>query len=181
MAMDRKINNIALLVIDVQTGLFERLIPIYDAKGVLKNINTLINRARNSGVPVIFIQHSNDNSLVYGSDKWQLHPEIQPIEDEALIHKLEGDAFSKTELNDVLETQGIGKLVVTGLVTHGCVRATTLGALKLGYKVVLASDGHSNFSKDAKKLVAKWNKTLSEKGVDLIETKEIVFGGSRTS
>jgi nicotinamidase-related amidase len=50
----------ALLVIDVQKGLFEKTTPIYRAKQVLENINTLINKARQENVPVVFIQHSNN-------------------------------------------------------------------------------------------------------------------------
>jgi len=172
--------NSVLLVIDVQTGLFERAFPIYNAEGVLENINTLIDHARDADVPVIFIQHSNKNTLIKSSDAWQLHPEIQTREDEVLIHKLHGNAFEETELREILEAQGVSELIVTGLVTHGCVRATTLGALKLGYRVILVSDGDSKFSKDAKKIVAKWNKTLSEKGAELRETKEISFSGAGT-
>jgi len=88
----------ALIVIDVQKELFERSTPIYQAGQVLKNINLLIDRARQVGVPVIFIQHSNDNTLIKGSDAWQLHPEIQPMESETLIHKRHGNAFIETQL-----------------------------------------------------------------------------------
>jgi nicotinamidase-related amidase len=78
-------------------------------------------------------------------------------------------------LKEVLDSEGVEELVVTGLVTHGCVRATTLGALKLGYKVVLVEDGHSNFSKDARAIIAKWNKTLGVKGAILMKSREIAF------
>ena len=63
-------DNTALLVIDVQMGLFEKSTPIYKAEQVLENINTLMKNARRAGVPVIFIQHSNDKLLVKGSDAW---------------------------------------------------------------------------------------------------------------
>jgi hypothetical protein len=55
------------------------------------------------------------------------------------------------------------------------VRATTLGALKLGYTVTLVSDGHSNFSKDAVKIIMKWNQILHEKGVELVQTSDLIF------
>jgi nicotinamidase-related amidase len=35
-------------------------------------------------------------------------------------------------------------VILTGLVTHGCVKATCEGALALGYAAVLAADGHSS-------------------------------------
>jgi len=173
-----KQSNMALLVIDIQKGLFEKSTPIYEAEQLLKNINTLINKACQEDVPVIFIQHSNNNTLVKGSDAWQLHPEIQPLDDEDIIHKLHGNAFKGTKLHDELEKRNVSVLVVTGLVTHGCVKATSLGAIEKGYKVVLVSDGHSNFSKDAPKLIEKWNHAISEKGAELIVTQDVDFVGS---
>ena len=178
MDQDKVQNAQALLVIDVQKGLFERAIPIYKAKAFLANLNTLIWKARQAGVPVIFIQHANQKTLVRESDAWQLHPEIRPLDDETIIHKLHGNAFIDTGLQALLTESHVGELVITGLVTHGCVRATSLGALDLGYKVVLVSDGHSSFSKDAPKLIKKWNRTISRKGAALIPTQDVVFAGS---
>ena len=68
-------------------------------------------------------------------------------------------------------------LVVTGLVTHGCVKATSLGALKRGFQVYLVTDGHSNFSADAPKLIDKWNQEISKKGASLVATKDVDFAG----
>jgi nicotinamidase-related amidase len=64
---------------------------------------------------------------------------------------------------------------MTGLVTHGCVKATCLGAIEEGYKVVLVSDGHSSYSKDAAQLIEKWNQAIGEKGADLIEAQKVRF------
>ena len=174
---DRKQRNLALLVIDVQKGLYERSTPILNGEQVLENINTLIVRARHAGVPVIFIQHANKSTLVKGSDAWQLHPEIQPLDSEEIIHKRHGNAFKETHLDNELEKRGVNVLVVTGLVTHGCVKATSLGAIENGYQVILVSDGHSNFSKGAAQLIEKWNQKISEKGAELEETQEVDFIG----
>ena len=168
----------AMLVIDVQKGLFKNSTPIYNAEQVLENINTWINKARQAGVPVIFIQHSNKKTLVKGSDAWQLHPEIRPLDDEEIIHKIHGNAFKDTSLQDELEKRNVRELIVMGLVTHGCVKATSLGAIDKGYKVVLVRDGHSNYSKDAPKLIEKWNQAISEKGAELIGTQDVDYIGS---
>ncbi|MFH2038633.1 MAG: cysteine hydrolase family protein [Chloroflexota bacterium] len=167
--------NVALLVIDVQLGLFKRSTSIYQARQVLENINILIDRARQRGFPVIFIQHSNDNTLVKGSADWQLHPEIQPHEGEQIIFKLHGNAFEGTNLQEVLEEKKVDRLVVTGLVTHGCVKATSFGAIQNGYKVVLVRDAHSNFSKDAPIIIEKWNRLIGSKGAVLLLTRDVDF------
>ena len=70
----------------------------------------------------------------------------------------------------------MGRVVVCGLVTQGCVKATTLGALELGYRVVLAGDAHSSYSKDAQKLIAQWNATLAQAGAEVHLAAEIEFG-----
>lgn len=163
------------MVVDVQRGLFEKSTPIYNAEQFLENLNTLIDKARSQGVPVIFIQHANDSFLLKDSDAWQLHPAIQPHDGEVIIHKHHGDAFIETDLQHELEKKNVSVLVVTGLVTQGCVRATSLGALSKGYHVILVNDGHSTYSKGAAKIIEQWNQTLNEKGVDLIETKAIDF------
>ena len=171
--------NKAMIVIDVQKGLFERSIPIYKAESVLENINILIKGARDVGVPVIFIQHSNKTTLVKGSDAWQLHPAIQPLDNEEIVHKLHGNAFKDTILHDWLEHRNVNVLIITGLVTHGCVKATSLGAIEKGYKVVLVCDGHSNYSKDAFKMIEKWNQAIKKEGAELIGTQDVDFVGSR--
>jgi len=167
----------ALLVVDVQQGLFEREIPIYQAERVLANINRLIGRARKTAAPVIFIQHSNDGTLKKNSREWQLHPAIQPLPGETRIYKLEANAFLGTPLEEELNKRGVGEVVVCGLVTHGCVKATTLGAIEKGFRTVLAGDAHSNFSRDAAKLIAKWNRELGGKGAEILNSQEVVFSG----
>ncbi len=166
-------SSYALLVIDVQKEQFEESTPIYKADQLLQNITFLILKARQEGVPVFFVQHSADTYLKLGSDGWQLHPQIQPVAGEPIIHKRHGNSFEGTNLQEELIKRGVSTVVVTGLVTHGCVKATCLGALKEGYKVVLVSDAHSNFSKDALGMIEKWNRELASKGVDLVETKSV--------
>jgi len=165
----------ALLVIDVQKGLFEKPTPIYNARQLLKNINALISKARQDGTPVFFIQHASEKFLEKGSDAWKLHPNIQPDAGDVVIHKLHPNAFEGTNLREELEKRGIGTLVVTGLVTHGCVRATCLGAIDERYKVTLVSDGHSSYSKDAPQLIEKWNNELSRKGAEIVEALNVRF------
>ena len=165
----------ALLVIDVQKEQFEASSPVYQANDLLRNINSLISKARQEGVPVFFVQHSADSYLKYGSDGWQLHPQIQPIAGDPVIHKRHPNSFEDTNLQEELRSRGVSRVVVTGLVTHGCVKATCLGALKEGYQVVLVSDAHSNFSKDALGMIEKWNRELSSKGATLVETNSVTF------
>ena len=167
--------NSALLVIDVQKGLFERSSPIYKADELLININTLVDQAHTANIPVFYIQHANKDSLVKGSSAWQFHPNIQPQAKDSIVHKQHGNAFEGTQLDANLKAQGITNLVITGLITYACVKASCLGALALEYKVFLVSDAHSNSSKQAQKIIEGLNNKMILKGAVLIQTSEVVF------
>lgn len=65
--------------------------------------------------------------------------------------------------------------MITGLVTNGCVRATSIGAHDLGYRVVLVEDGHSTYNQSAAKLINEWNQTLRQEIAEVHPTTEIVL------
>jgi nicotinamidase-related amidase len=48
-----------------------------------------------------------NKTLEKGSDAWQLHPEIQLLADEVIIHKLYGNAFEGTNLREELEKRNV--------------------------------------------------------------------------
>ena len=165
----------ALLVIDVQKALFSRPTPIYMADDLIRNINSLVEIFQLSNALVIYIQHSNNKMLIKDSDGWQFHPGLNFIEDDPIIHKIHGNAFNETNLKQTLESRGIEDIVITGLVTQGCVKATSIGGKELGYRVILVDDGHSNYSKEAPKIIEKWNLKLGMEQVELFSADEIGF------
>jgi nicotinamidase-related amidase len=166
----------ALIVIDVQRGLFSKPTPVFNADLLLSKINTLKERFTTSGAPVFFIQHSNKKMLVEGSENWLFHPELDITENDIIIQKTHGNAFEGTNLKVELDAIGIRNIVITGLVTNGCVKATCIGGKELGYRVVLVEDGHSSYIKGAAKLIRDWNRKLSEEFVDLYPTSAVSLG-----
>jgi nicotinamidase-related amidase len=169
------VDNCALLIVDVQVGLFHKPSPVYKGEEMMDNINALVDQAHRVGVPVLYIQHSNDSSLVKGSGAWRLHPWMQPTEQDLRIHKTKGSAFVGTNLSEELDSREIRSLVVTGLVTHGCVQATCQDGIKHGYRVILVEDGHSNFNKKPQQIIAKWTKIMVKQGVEMLPTSAIQF------
>jgi nicotinamidase-related amidase len=114
--------------------------------------------------------------LPFGSSDWQLHPRLRPSGDDLIVHKRHGNAFEDTPLHAELAGRNVGRVIVTGLVTHGCVKATCEGALALGYAVVLAADGHSSYSKDAARLIEESNRRLAEAGAAVMPAAQIDLG-----
>lgn len=164
----------ALLVVDVQRGLFRKPIPVFRADELVANISALVADAHVRGQLIGFVQHSSPRHLQLGSDDWELHPGLCPTDADLRIHKTHGSAFDATPLQAELTARGIERLVVTGLVTHGCVRATVQAALALGYQVTLVADGHSSYRKDAQALLELWNGELQEAGALVVPTSRLL-------
>src|ERR1700679_3104808 len=105
--------NTALLVVDVQNGVVE---GAHERDTVVANIDSLVHKARQENVPVVWVQHS-DEQLEQGSESWQIVPELQPNTSEPLINKNYGDSFEYTTLESVLSDLEVGRLVVVGAQT----------------------------------------------------------------
>ena len=129
----------ALLVIDVQNDVVG---SAHERDAVVGRIRSLVDRARDEQVPVVWVQHS-DEGLEHGSDGWRIVPELAPDPSEPLVEKSYGDSFEDTRLEDVLADLGVGRLVVTGAQTDACIRSTLHGALARGYDATLVSDAHT--------------------------------------
>jgi nicotinamidase-related amidase len=168
-------NKTALLIIDVQRALFTRPTPVFEDKRMLRIINGLVERAHLYNLPVIYIQHSNQSILKEGTDGWKLHPGLKPIAGDLSVQKKHGNAFQDTTLQSIMESRGLENLIITGMVTQGCIRATSLGGLELGYKVFLVMGGHSNYSQDASKVIEKHEADLEEAGVHLVNSDQLAI------
>jgi nicotinamidase-related amidase len=131
--------NTALLVIDVQNGVVANA---HNRDGVVANIGTLVDRARAEDVPVVWVQHTDDN-LPRDSESWQYVPELVRRESEPLVHKSYGDSFEETDLETLLAERGVGRLIVAGAQTDACIRSTIHGAFTRGYDVTLVGDAHT--------------------------------------
>jgi nicotinamidase-related amidase len=129
----------ALVIIDMQNGV---VVDAFERERVIANISTLVAKARSEDVPVVWVQHS-DEQMPIGSEGWQYVAELERLDSEPLVHKTYGDSFEDTELEEVLAELGVGRLVVTGAQTEACVRSTLHGALVRGYDATLVADAHT--------------------------------------
>lgn len=139
MAIIREGNQGVLLVVDVQVGVMREA---WEASRTIKNISIAVEKARSQGIPVIWVQHSDDE-LVYGSPDWQIASELSPAEGELRIYKQYNSAFEETSLEKTLAQLGIAHIVLAGAATNWCIRATAYGALERGYDLTLIKDAHT--------------------------------------
>ena len=129
----------ALLVIDVQRDV---VVNEFRRDEVIANISGLIDRSQKEGVPVIWVQHLDDE-LVMSSDGWAYVDELHMVDGEPVVHKQFGDSFEGTNLDELLQESGVERLVVCGAQTDACIRSTLHGALARGYSATLVSDAHT--------------------------------------
>jgi nicotinamidase-related amidase len=173
-------NDTALLVIDVQKGMFSEDDPVYDGENLLSKISTLITQARASGIPVIYVQHNGrpGDPLEPGTEGWPIHPAIEPAKGEPVVDKWTPDSFHETSLQQELEERGIKKLVVAGIQTEYCVDTTCRRASSLGYDITLVKDAHSTWDSrtlSAPQIIAHHNDALDGWFVTPRAASEISF------
>ncbi len=131
--------NTALLVVDVQNDV---VAGAWDRDGVIARPHPRPRRkARAEHVPVIWVQHSDDN-MPAGSDGWQYVPELTRDESEPLVHKRYGLLRGHRPRGGARRAAG-RRVVVTGAQTDACIRSTLHGALVRGYDTTLVEDAHT--------------------------------------
>lgn len=175
----------ALLVIDVQRGLFDDEPRPWDADATVSRINGLAERARHAGVPVVFIQHETaGGALAFGSEGWQLEQNLILEDGDTILRKSTPDSFLRTELHELLQKWKTDQLVICGYATEFCVDTTSRRAAGLGYPVILVSDAHTTHDKahaSAVDIRAHHNATLPEIGsfgpvIQALPAERVVFG-----
>jgi len=135
----------ALIIVDMQQGSFTSGSPRYDAEGLVNRINRLAERVRSSGGVVLFVQHDGPLGDPHHPDEpgWRLLPDLETKEGDLFVRKTSCDAFLETDLNDVLMSSGVDRIIVTGCATDFCVDTTIRSALARRYKTVVPIDGHT--------------------------------------
>ena len=147
----------ALIIIDVVMAYFEKDSPLYaGVEDELASNERVLAAARAALIPVIFTNvvfqaEGLDGGLFYrkvpalkcfdaGSPLGAFPPTLQPGSGDLVITKQYASAFFGTTLASTLTAQGIDTLLITGLSTSGCVRATALDALQHGFAPFVIRD-----------------------------------------
>lgn len=170
----------AVLVIDVQNGVFGEGSNLFESTDVVERIKIITEHAKKSGDLVIYVQHEAPGIVDYGSDAWQLHPRLAPETQDIKIRKISPDAFLNTDLNEVLQNHKINSIVVCGYSSDFCIDRTTFKAASTGYTVRLIEDAHTTHDKphlSAQKIRTHHNFILSKHPkISLVSTADFING-----
>ncbi|MCS3425347.1 nicotinamidase-related amidase [Rahnella sp. BIGb0603] len=178
---DPLIKKRALLIIDMQVGLFNGPDKPHDGLRVLANINCLIEKARHSQIPIFAARHTGpaDSPFAPGTPLTQLVPELKiDNSHDKIFDKTRPSCFSGTGLGDWLHQKSIDELVIAGMKTEFCIDTTCRAAADLGFRPVLISDAHTTMDTPilpAPAIIAHHNRTLNGPFVKLISTDEYEF------
>ena len=132
-------NQTTLVIVDVQVGV---MAGSWDSPRVIDNVARTAAKARETGVPVIWVQHESDE-LPRDSAVWQLVPELVPAANETRVFKRYPSSFEDTDLEAALAALGTTHIVLAGAQTNWCIRATAYAALDRGYDLTLVADAHT--------------------------------------
>lgn len=154
----------ALVVIDPQNVILQ---DAYRRDETISKISEVIERARRASIPVIWVQHSDDE-IVAGTRDWEFVGELIPSADERLVEKHFRSAFVETNLHGVLQDLGVGHIVICGAESNNCVRHTSHSALELGYDVTLVRDGHTTTSFEWDGLIVDAARVVDEQNTNLM-------------
>jgi maleamate amidohydrolase len=140
----------ALLIVDFVMAYLVRESPLYaGVEDALASNERLLTAARIADIPVIFTNvvyqpGGQNGGLFYkkvpalrvfdeGSPLGAFPPTLRPAEGELVVSKQYASSFFATGLDRTLAAMGIDTLLITGLSTSGCVRATALDAMQHGF------------------------------------------------
>lgn len=134
----------ALIVIDVQESFRAR--PQWETVSdpeIAHRVDRLVRLSRRAGDLVVWVLHTEPGSggvFDPALGHVRLMEELERRDGEPLIHKTSHNAFTTTNLQQLLTERGVGELVVCGLRTEQCVETTTRVASDLGYQVTFVVD-----------------------------------------
>ncbi len=170
----------ALMLVDVQRGMFALPSPLHRGEEVVRRIATLLERARATGVPIVHIQHDGGpgHVLAKGSAGWPHHPLVAPQAGEIVVEKRNSSAFHDTDLHRRLGEAGIDRLVIAGMQTEMCIDSACRGAKALDYRVALVADAHTTYDTPvitADLIIAHHNRLLSRAFVELLDAEQVRF------
>ncbi|MDH6138364.1 nicotinamidase-related amidase [Kitasatospora sp. GP30] len=136
--------NSALIVIDVQESFRQR--PNWAAVSnpdIVGQVNRLVEATRAKGDLVVWVMHAEpDTGTVFDPalGHVRLIEGLVPAEREPIITKTSHNAFTTTNLQQLLTQRGINHLLISGIRTEQCCETTARVASDLGYQVTFVTD-----------------------------------------
>ena len=134
-----KLSDSTLVIIDAQNEYRSGALPLAGVDAAVKEIATLLTRARAAGTPIIHVQHKGRPGGAFDleAERGRIMREAAPECAEPVVQKPLPNAFADTDLADKLAAAGRKQLIIAGFMTHMCISSTARAALDHGYRVTI--------------------------------------------
>ena len=153
-------NKLAVIFVDFANAYFEEDSPLFGGEGcqiALENSIKLLSVCRkHSNIPVIFTEvkyrNGGENGGTFykkvpalscfdeGKQSQKIHSHLKTTSEDILITKQFPSAFFKTDLEAILKGKGVDTLLITGVTTSGCIRATCIDSISSDFVTLVVSD-----------------------------------------
>jgi maleamate amidohydrolase len=147
-----------VLVVDFQLGFTDPASPIGgDMSAEIDATARVLAVARAASIPVWYtavgyrpdlvdagvwpLKYPRLSALRADTSAVEIDPRLKPEDKDVVIVKQYASAFFGTSLQSMLVAQGIDSLIVAGCTTSGCIRATVVDSMQLGYRTTVVEDG----------------------------------------
>ena len=177
--------NTALIVIDLQKGIVS-LPAVHPIAAIVERSALLAQTFRRHGLPVVLVNvvavppgrtEQRRFRDAFPTDFAEFVPELSPRPGDHTVSKRTAGAFTKTDLESWLRTEGVTQVVIVGVATSMGVESTARQAHELGFNVTLAVDAMTDMDAALHDImIAKVFPRLGETGttselIDLLEQR----------
>lgn len=158
-------NSPALVVVDMCKGFIDSSSPLgFECSELIDSNIQLVQKFRDKKLPIIFsttIYRDEEEAKVFrkklpalnilkpNSYEVSFLNELSPNNQDKLIEKQYASAFFKTTLAEYLKNKNIDSLVISGVTTSGCVRATALDSLQHDFLTIVPENCVGDRNHDA--------------------------------
>ncbi|KIN64082.1 Hydrolase, isochorismatase family protein [Sulfitobacter noctilucicola] len=180
----------ALVLIDFAKAYFDPDAPLFGGQGcqtALENSAVLADAARAAGVPVVFTEvkyqpGGSDGGAFYakvpalscfdaGTETQELAPPLEMKEGDILITKQYPSGFFGTSLASTLHFMKVDTVLLCGVTTSGCVRATCIDSISHGFVTLVVEDGVGDRAEEPHRANLF---DMSAKYADLLNTQDAI-------
>ena len=177
----------ALIVVDVVVGFTDPACPLgSEADDVVQTNIELMNAFHQAQMPVVLttvVYHNEEQASVFRArvpalnlltpdSQWvQFDPRLPIVETDLQLEKRHASSFHGTDLDNWLRANQVDTVVVTGLTTSGCVRATAVDGLQNNYRVLVPREACGDRDEQAHEANLY---DLNAKYADVVSLREVL-------
>ena len=179
----------AVLIMDYQNEILDML-PDEQRRSLLERANVILTHARKNGLRIIYIavrfrkgypEVSPKNKvfsilkeasrLIEGTSGAEIHNQVAPQIGDVIVTKRRVGAFSTTDLDVVLRSQGISHLVLLGIATSGVVLSTVRWAADMDYQLTVIADACADRDEEVHRVLTE---KVFTRQADVIKTSDFL-------